>query len=564
LEAGLPQKLSLTSYIRLLPFNRDQVAKFFEKYRLPGSFDILKSYNLTEEEIFKPLFCWMFAIMRNSKSDDITLVFKDFDSHAKRSVSRALVYQGFIHSIIRGKFKDEASKYSWTGTGEEKRILRKIAALRQMHNPLRKSMVIDGLKNYDISYDEAKLEDVLDPILTSYFHLQSTTAFDISMDFIHKSFREYLLAEYYLESITNNKRHYLNAGVPSPETISFLDGLLELLLENNDENLKEYANILTKSLFYQTNQQDNLSQSDVTQILWKNAQRYYEEEQIIFHTKPHESDQIWFKVDFPISKYAELWIHRWLSLYVLNKLALGTRIDKKALADFIVKTSNTIPQLQMRLNKVDLSGQFLKNTMLIGANLSGANLSRVDLSGANLSRVDLSGADLSSAYLSSAYLFGADLSEAYISYVQLSYACLFSANISHANLSRANLSGADLSHVNLSGADLSHVNLSYTNLSDAYLSYATLSSANLSDADLSYADLSGANLFGANLSAIKTDNRTNFKKANLTSAYPSSVVTDIAARSIGRKSNVKSLSVDTESSIHKITRYTSDGKPINQ
>ena len=130
LEAGLPQKLDLSSYIRLLPFNEEQVTRFFVKYGLPDiTFDILKGYNLTDEEIFKPLFCWMFAILRNSKSFDIITVFKDFDSHAKRSMSRALIYQGFIHSTIRGKHKDKASEYYWTQYhfGEEKRILRKIA-----------------------------------------------------------------------------------------------------------------------------------------------------------------------------------------------------------------------------------------------------------------------------------------------------------------------------------------------------------------------------------------------------------------------------------------------------
>jgi hypothetical protein len=105
LEAGLPQKLDISFYIRLLPFNNKQVTKFFENYGLPDiTYAILKSYNLTEEEIFKPLFCWMFGIMRNSKSFDIETLFKDFDSRAKRSMSRALIYQGFFHSIVRGKY----------------------------------------------------------------------------------------------------------------------------------------------------------------------------------------------------------------------------------------------------------------------------------------------------------------------------------------------------------------------------------------------------------------------------------------------------------------------------
>ncbi|MEG4067297.1 pentapeptide repeat-containing protein [Microcoleus sp. Pol11C2] len=116
----------------------------------------------------------------------------------------------------------------------------------------------------------------------------------------------------------------------------------------------------------------------------------------------------------------------------------------------------------------------------VGRFLSGANLSGANLSGANLSGANLSGANLSSANLSSANLNRANLSSANLS----------GANLSRANLSRANLSHADLSGAYLSGADLSGADLSGADLSGAYLSGANLSGANLSGADLSGADLS--------------------------------------------------------------------------
>ncbi|MDJ0675141.1 MAG: pentapeptide repeat-containing protein [Calothrix sp. MO_167.B42] len=72
----------------------------------------------------------------------------------------------------------------------------------------------------------------------------------------------------------------------------------------------------------------------------------------------------------------------------------------------------------------------------------------------------LSGADLSGTYLSDAYLSGADLSDAYLSGADLSGAYLREANLSGADLSRANLSGTDLSRANLSRANLSRANLS--------------------------------------------------------------------------------------------------------
>jgi tetratricopeptide (TPR) repeat protein len=52
------------------------------------------------------------------------------------------------------------------------------------------------------------------------------------------------------------------------------------------------------------------------------------------------------------------------------------------------------------------------------------------------------------------------------------------------------------------------------------------------------------------------------ERKKLTSAYPGTSI-DISS-SIRKESNAKSSSVDTEPAIHKITRYTSDGKPINQ
>ncbi|MEG4091782.1 pentapeptide repeat-containing protein [Microcoleus sp. Pol12B4] len=153
-------------------------------------------------------------------------------------------------------------------------------------------------------------------------------------------------------------------------------------------------------------------------------------------------------------------------------------------------------------------GRFLSGANLSGANLSHANLSRADLIDADLSGADLSGADLSGANLSGANLSGADLSGANLS----------GADLSGANLSGANLSGANLSGANLSGANLSGAKLFAAYLSDAYLSGAYLSGAYLSDADLSDADLSDANLSGANLSDADLSG-AYLSGANLSGAY---------------------------------------------
>ncbi len=65
-------------------------------------------------------------------------------------------------------------------------------------------------------------------------------------------------------------------------------------------------------------------------------------------------------------------------------------------------------------------GRFLSGAYLSGANLSGANLSRANLSGANLSGANLSGANLSGANLSDANLSDANLSDANLSKIDVS------------------------------------------------------------------------------------------------------------------------------------------------
>ena len=159
------------------------------------------------------------------------------------------------------------------------------------------------------------------------------------------------------------------------------------------------------------------------------------------------------------------------------------------------------------LSGANLGGAYLRDVYLSGANLSGANLNGAELSDAHLWNADLSGANLNSANLSGAKLRGANLSGADLSDADLSGAHI-SAKLSGANLSGADLIGANLSGANLSSAKLSGANLSRANLSRADLIGADLIGANLSGAYLSEANLSGAYLSGANLSGVNLTDRT--------------------------------------------------------
>jgi uncharacterized protein YjbI with pentapeptide repeats len=182
------------------------------------------------------------------------------------------------------------------------------------------------------------------------------------------------------------------------------------------------------------------------------------------------------------------------------------------------------------LGFVQTVGRFLSGAYLSGAYLSGAYLSGAYLSGAYLSGAYLSGADLSRANLSGADLSRANLSGANLSLANLSGAYLIDANLIDANLSLTNLIGANLSRANLSGAYLIDANLSRADLSRADLSRAYLSRADLSRAYLSRANFSGANLSGVNLSL-----------AYLSLAYLSGIFGDVKWDENTKWENVRGL-----------------------
>jgi hypothetical protein len=93
----------------------------------------------------------------------------------------------------------------------------------------------------------------LSTILSTYFF--STAEYtEERIEFLHKSFSEYLIAEYYIESILDERLYRLNIGIASSETISFLDDLLKLIsliskneIKNN-EFVEGFLNFLKKLL----------------------------------------------------------------------------------------------------------------------------------------------------------------------------------------------------------------------------------------------------------------------------------------------------------------------------
>ncbi|HEY9877701.1 MAG TPA: pentapeptide repeat-containing protein [Leptolyngbyaceae cyanobacterium] len=175
---------------------------------------------------------------------------------------------------------------------------------------------------------------------------------------------------------------------------------------------------------------------------------------------------------------------------------------------------NTIGYSQcLRLTAfLNLVGAFLGSADISGADLRNVNFFRAHLFNANLKDANLRSANLSSANLNHAHLSGANLSSAYLNNAFLRNANLRGTNLSRAHLSNAYLSNANLSSANLRSADLRSANLRSADLRSTDLRDADLRSTNLRSADLCNVDLSRADLTEAVLSdengAIQWDDRT--------------------------------------------------------
>ncbi|MFN6155305.1 MAG: NACHT domain-containing protein [Dolichospermum sp.] len=333
----------------------------------------------------------------------------------------------------------------------------------------------------EIPYENLKEEKALNNLVTAFYIKPASGKEGGSMEFVHKSFGEFLFAERLVTSFHNWTKTILNGrrekdlistevmdkqiydllgyGNLTPEIVEYLMGLLA---EKSEFDAKCYVKLFQRlEDFY---------------LRWCDGE---------FIDAPPETEIL------PLFKKEQL------------KKLLPEREKHLGLRQVDVYTGLNVLVLLLELHRYAKSKDDLKDEIsfhpcgqpntegfddkrllcIIGYSLClGAytyqQILRFFFIGANLSNADLSGADLSVVDLSNAYLSGADFSNAY--------------------LSGADLSGVDLSDANLNGANLNGANLNGANLSGVYLSSA---------------NLSGANLSRANLQEIKWNDKTNWVNA---------------------------------------------------
>ena len=499
LKAGLPDALSfIENYLRLLPFTPEQINEFFEHYKVKLTYDqAINQLGLNEDEITKPLLAWMLSQIPKI-NDDIERL--KSNKKLTSAMTKSLIYLYFLHHIISGQYVDPCKgedknrircEYLY-----EKKTLRKIALLKQTQRESKLTLkdVTDSLSDHSIDLP------ALQKLLISYFYTQDGK--EIVVDFVHQTFKEYLLSEYYFESLLKgNKIDRMNIGIPSEETVEFLKGLIELLNTNDDDRVKEFVEYAEENVTLLNSFEYKKGLASAKQQIIDNALEYIEGEGS--NTSSNTYDLI-RQNELNSSDYTSGWINKWISLYVLNILIpmqysslIG---DKRKLINLLRFTSKEIPSYLKKLKGIDLSNADLLGADFSEADMSAARLRNTKFGCTNLSNADLTNADLVGANLSEADLSNADLSNADLSNADLSEVLLLNATLNNTQLREANLSNAKLSKSNLTNVNLSSANLWRANLSEADLSEADLTSALLPHADMSSATLSDANLSNANLS----------------------------------------------------------------
>lgn len=168
--------------------------------------------------------------------------------------------------------------------------------------------------------------------------------------------------------------------------------------------------------------------------------------------------------------------------------------------------------------------------LVVGANLTSANLSDWDWGVVNLDRAILRGGNLSFATFSEGYLLPSEVHTKHHVDDALRASSFRGADLSGANLAGAHLMGCDLSDADLSGAFLDGADLRRANLRNANLTSARLVGALLSGACLDGADATATNFRDADFQASripKTDSDDYFsspKFVGIANLAPTSVI----------------------------------------
>ncbi|HEX9319905.1 MAG TPA: hypothetical protein VF884_13315, partial [Nitrososphaeraceae archaeon] len=227
--------------------------------------------------------------------------------------------------------------------------------------------------------------ELFDRLISSYFYIKDSYNYGKRIDFIHRSFIEYLLAEFYLESCINEHISNINMSTLSLETISFFDGLL-YLIKSDSSDTDLYFDQITKSFGL-----EGKTKSEIRSTLIRVAEKNFEIEILPL------AESIYYPQTKGVINYRNLQNHRWISIQLLNKLGDRYKINSERFFKFIRSTNNSILGYIITIENLDLSHSKIEEG-LGNYNLSRAKLSHSSFYG-NFFGTIISGADLSDSLI---------------------------------------------------------------------------------------------------------------------------------------------------------------------
>jgi len=443
-DKKIQQLLGTEEFIGLSPFDEPKVNCYFEQFAMnrkiktPLSFKTLIRYGFSRKEIKTPLYCFLLAETFANHSMIGKL------RHTNHFARRSWIYFKFM-SVFE----------------KEKPILRKMVALKKLNPGITDQKISVGLNRYyNIKISPTKILNLSKKILQ------------------HESLHDYLLAEYYLESIAEKKLERVNLGIPNKLTTNFLYGLLLLM----EEKTKLYSNPKTNDTLHRLLNEYNHSRGKILENFKTTLKNAIEKEMLrFFYNNKKQNNTI-------LKDYGNTLLYQWISFFILDKLKKINQTHEFIQTKFIEhqsrilkNSSKYIPYYMKQFENLNLP-----YTDLRGVDLSGSVLNNAYLYGSDLTRADLSGSDLTNADLSGSDLTYADISESFVT------------------------KGTKKKHLTLKDSHMFH-----TDLEGSRLHYTNFSRTFLWQCDLAGADLTNTNFSHAILQYVRVNENTDFKKAHL-------------------------------------------------
>jgi len=212
-------KLGIRKYYQLMPLTEELAENMLEK--LGGlSLNEVKSLGISEEEYTKPIYLYLLWVLKKAGRLE-----------KLRGYGKSGIYLALTNLVSRYKAKcveDEETKKELKENEELKarNVLIHIAVLRTMFESEELSkgkieeLLSDDIRKYP---DGTKIET--DFLITTYLRDPD------NLTFIHKSFQEYLSAEFLLTSFLSGRYENLYTFPLTQEILEFLRGLAKMFVE---------------------------------------------------------------------------------------------------------------------------------------------------------------------------------------------------------------------------------------------------------------------------------------------------------------------------------------------